>query len=611
MKSLCSIIAVLLVALIFTPCAALAQSKQDAKRIFNEAQRLRKNPRSAQDLQRAVDKYHQLLRILEQNGSYEGAIGEGANILGSLYEALGQYAKAVEYYKKSLAITRKLGDLKGEGLALGNLGGVYGYWGQYQKAVDHYEMELATARRIGVPEVEEQALMGLGNVYSDMGEYAKAVEYYEKSLAIYRKLGDLKGEGQTLGNLGIVYYDRGQYSKAVGYYEKSLAICRKLGDLKGEGQSLNNLANVYSGWGQNAKAVEYNEKSLAICRKLGDLKGEGQSLNNLGNVYAQRGETAAAMKNYEQALSIGTKIGVSTAWTKGYIAAAYLDQGDLAKAEPLVKQADKYLISGRFYLAKGDHARAKHCFQSILASAEKSRDVDRMFTSYAGLGMAYEGLGDNANAAEYFRKAVQLVETLRSGLNEAERETFFDVRIHGFYRTTPYEGLARVLTKMNKPLDALKQSEYLKARLFAEAVSKRSGYTGTDVPREIRDKDSALTNELAALSKNLQKAYEKGNKEVIASLEPQVKQAKDKLAAHVKMLRDKYPLFAATKYPQPMDLAQTALKDNEWVLSYDVGRSWFHRISDQGQRPEEGAVQTYSKKGIGRSGEAVQGTAGH
>ncbi len=36
------------------------------------------------------------------------------------------------------------------------------------------------------------------------------------------------------------------------------------------------------------------------------------------------------------------------------------------------------------------------------------------------------------------------------------------------------------------------------------------------------------------------------------------------------MLRDKYPLFAATKYPQPMDLSQTAIKDDEWVISYDV-----------------------------------------
>ncbi len=72
------------------------------------------------------------------------------------------------------------------------------------------------------------------------------------------------------------------------------------------------------------------------------------------------------------------------------------------------------------------------------------------------------------------------------------------------------------------------------------------------------------------MSKNLQKAYEKQNKEVIAALEPQVKTAKEKLAAHIEMLRKQYPFFAATKYPQPMGLDQSALKDNEWVLAYQV-----------------------------------------
>ena len=155
-------------------------------------------------------------------------------------------------------------------------------------------------------------------------------------------------------------------------------------------------------------------------------------------------------------------------------------------------------------------------------------------------------------------------------LNPTERETFFDVRIGGFYRTAPYEGLARVLAKMNRPVEAFKESEYTRARIFAESISKRSEYAGLDVPKDIRDKDSQLTDELAALTNNLQKAYEKQNKEQIAVLEPQVKEAKQKLSAHVDMLRKQYPLFAATKYPQPMDLKETALQDNEWVLAYHV-----------------------------------------
>ena len=70
-----------------------------------------------------------------------------------------------------------------------------------------------------------------------------------------------------------------------------------------------------------------------------------------------------------------------------------------------------------------------------------------------------------------------------------------------------------------------------------------------EVPKDVLERDSQLNDELGALTKKLQKGYEKQNKEVITVLEPQVKQAKEKLAAHVDMLRKKYPLFAATNTP--------------------------------------------------------------
>ena len=126
------------------------------------------------------------------------------------------------------------------------------------------------------------------------------------------------------------------------------------------------------------------------------------------------------------------------------------------------------------------------------------------------------------------------------------------------------------MIKMNRPTEAFKESEYTRARIFAEAISKRGEYAGLDVPKEIRDKDTHLTDELSALTKNLQQAYEKGNKKVIRVLEPQVKEAKQSLAAHIDVLRKQYPLYTATRYPQPMDLEGTSLGADEWVLAYHV-----------------------------------------
>ena len=201
---------------------------------------------------------------------------------------------------------------------------------------------------------------------------------------------------------------------------------------------------------------------------------------------------------------------------------------------------------------------------------EKEKDPTNLFISWTGLGLTYEAMRDYSKAAEYFTKAVDQAEELRSGLNASERATFFDVKVWGFARTAPYEGLARVLMKLNKPAEALKQSEYTKSRVFAESMSRRSAEASVKLPDDILKKDFQLNEQLASLIKKRQGGYEKGNREVVDAVEPQIKTLKSRIQSHIDMLRKEYPLFAATKYPQPMDLSQTDLKDSEWTLAYQL-----------------------------------------
>ncbi len=388
--------------------------------------------------------------------------------------------------------------------------------------------------------------------------------------AMSRVQKDRRGEGSILNNLGLAFADWGQYGKAVDCYEKSLDIKRELKDRRGEGSVLNNLGMVFADWGQYDKASAYYEKSLALSRELKDRGGEGNSLMNIGRVLEHRGRRKEAIENFEKGLAIYTEMKIPTRWPKALMADVYLDEGDLAKAEPLLNEVDSYNRWGRFYLAKADYPKAKEFYGKMIQSAEQSRNGNDLFSGYTGTGAACEELNDYPDALENYERAVKLTEDLRSTLSAAERESFFDARINGFFRTAPYEGLARVQMRLNKPQEAFQTTEYTKARVFAEALSRLSGKTTLDMPAEVLNRDHTINNELAALKKNLQKGFEKNNKLVIQSLEPQVRQMEDKLQAHIKMLREKYPLFAATKYPEPMDLTQTDLKDNEWVLAYHV-----------------------------------------
>jgi tetratricopeptide (TPR) repeat protein len=521
------------------------------------------------DYDKAIKYYSKSLAIDRALNNLQGE-GNSLHNLGNVFQNRGRYPEAVKYYEQSLAIRRGLKDRGGEGQTLNALGVVFMDWGQYAKAMRYYEKALAISQAVKDRKGEGQSLGNLAILYTKRGQYAKAVDYYQKSVEIFRELKNPQGEAKTFNNMGSVYKDWGRYGKAVDYFERSLAIDRALKNPQGEGHTLNNLGNLYADWGQYGKALDFLEKSLVIKRSLKDRWGEGQSLGNLGRVYARQGDSRKAKKKIQECLAIWENIKFPTEWPKYLLANLYLDEGDFRRAEPLLIKAGNRSSRGRLFLLKSEYGKAKSEYEKLFQSAEKNRNVDDLFTAYTGLGRSYERMRNYGKATEYYRKAVAFTEELRTSLTPNQREKFFDVKIAGFLRTAPYEGLARVLMRMNKPTDAFKGSEFTKARVFSEALARLSEGARFDVPSRVLKDDGRLNDQLAALKKSRQKAYEKGNKLVIDSLGPQVKDLEEKLRDHIKMLRAKYPLFAATKYPEPMELSQTALNDNEWALSYDV-----------------------------------------
>ncbi|CAG0974305.1 Transcriptional activator NprA [Methanosarcinales archaeon] len=219
---------------------------------------------------------------------------------------LVQFAMETEYksldeIRGSINLKEKLlselsGDDEISGYLLGSLGILYDQIGSYRKAIEYYEKALAIAHEIGDRRGEGADLGNLGNAYSDLGQVEKAIEYYEKALAIAHEIGDRRGEGTHLGNLGLAYSHLGHVEKAMDYYEKALTISQEIGDRRGEGNHLGNLGNAYSDLGHVEKAIEYYEKALTISHEIGDRRGEGNRLNNLGVAFKNT-------KNYMEALA--------------------------------------------------------------------------------------------------------------------------------------------------------------------------------------------------------------------------------------------------------------------------------------------------------------------
>jgi CHAT domain-containing protein/tetratricopeptide (TPR) repeat protein len=551
--------------------------------------------------------YKRSLEITEKAlGKNHPHVAYSLNNLALLYQAQGKYSEAEPLYQRSLAIKGKaLGkDHPDVATSLNNLAELYRVQGKYSKAEPLYKRSLAIREKaLGKDHPNlAQSLNNLAALYQAQGKYSDAEPLYQRSLAIREKaLGKAHPDlAQSLNNLASLYHAQGKYSEAEPLYERSLAIREKaLGkDHPHVAISLNNLAELYRAQGKYIEAEPFFKRSLGIWEKaLGkDHPHVATALENLGVLNQDRGNYPEALRMFQESLDIRRRKGLPLDEPQNLIANLYLDLGQVTSADPIVAQAGWSTTRARLCLMKKDFKGAKGYYERIRVFAEQNRNANNLFIAYTGLGMSWEGLADDTRAADSYRKAVDFMEDLRSSLARSDRERFFDAKVYGMSRTAPYEGLARVLMKLKKPVDALKESEYTKARVYAEWLSRRSEGTTSRVPKDVLGKDSQLNDQLAALSKRLQEAYGKADKEAIPVLEPQVKEAKQKLADHVDMLRRQFPLFAAIKYPQPMSLDQTALKDNEWVLAYHVTDSGIIIYLTQGKHLVKGVFKPFPRK---------------
>lgn len=249
--------------------------------------------------------------VLEKNVE-ENVISRALFNMGAIFKFFGQNEQALELYKQSLLISKKIGDRKGEGATLNNISQVYEAKSEYNIALSYLEQSLAIQQRIGDRQGEGTTLNNLAVATHAKGDYDSALRYLEQSLAIQQQIGDRHGEGSTLNNLATIANSKGNYDTALRYLEQSLAIRQQIGHRKGEAVTLNNMAAITLAKGDYKAAMRYLEQSLAIQQQIGDRKGEGVTLNNISQIYKARGDYDTALLYLEQSLVIVQQISDST-----------------------------------------------------------------------------------------------------------------------------------------------------------------------------------------------------------------------------------------------------------------------------------------------------------
>ncbi|CAF1447323.1 unnamed protein product [Rotaria sordida] len=343
-------------------------------------------------------KAEHLYQLLLEKASSDGDKAQYNGELGTVYDNIGEYLKAITFYERAIDIYKKMSPPNHSDLATSynNIGMVYYNMGEYSKALSSYERSLEIRKIVLPPNHPDLAASynNIGNVYNNMGEYSNALTYYEKDLEISLKAlppnhPDL---ATSYNNIGAVYYNMGEYSKALSSYERSLEI-KKIAlppHHPDFAQSYINIGAVYDEMGEYSKALPSYERSLEI-RKIAlppnhpDLAA---SYNNIGSVYYNMGEYSKALSSYERSLEI-KKIALPP------------NHPDLAGS---------YNNIGLVYSHMGEYSKA-------LSSYERSLEIKKialppnhpdLAASYNNISAVYYNMGEYSKALSSYERSLEI-----------------------------------------------------------------------------------------------------------------------------------------------------------------------------------------------------------
>lgn len=405
------------------------------------------------------------------------------NNLGIGYRALGQPAKAIASHEEALRLAQTAGDLENQADAISGLGAAYITQSQYQEGIRRYEQVLPIRRKLGDRQGEMNTLNNLGIAYSDLGEMQKSEQLYQQALAIARQLRDQQGESNALNNLGINAVTVGQYAQAIDLFQQSLQLCRQLKNPPCEASLLNQLGTVHKDLGEYNQAAAYHRQALKIQQQLGDPVGESSSLGSLGNLYLITDRPAEARQYYEQDLALQRQMGRprAEAIVLHNLASTYRKLGQPQQAQQLLQQAlqiSKRIgdrdgeSAGLETLAALNHDRAQYTeaiplFQQALTLRRRIQDRPGEARVLSNLGETYFDAGNLKQAETQLFAAVAILESLRTGLTDAQKVSLFETQ-----RRT-YTVLQKVLIQQRKHGQALEVAERGRARAFVDLLASR------------------------------------------------------------------------------------------------------------------------------------------
>jgi tetratricopeptide (TPR) repeat protein len=431
---------------------ALAASAAPAKPLLDQAFSLQQQGK----LKEARDLFHVAADQYRASGDQPN-LAFALSSASGISVLLGDYAGAITDADQAVKLRKALNDNAGLGADFNTLGRAYQYLGNYLAALERYQEALSVDRQQGDLVGQVTMLNSVGNIHYFLGHYGTALASYQDALklvdASHAQAWYSWGRKLTTGNIAVLY-------QRVGLQERALELFRENSG-KPEEMRPNEYAKIlvnegisYRRLGDPVKALEFYQAAQAVFRTSQDSDGEIGVLRSIGIARAMDlDDRRGAVQAFQEVL----KLSLATSNNRG------------------IAQANLYL--GEIQRRSNDYKRASDYLNAALEAAHKAGLVEEQWKSLYALGLIAGQGGDSQTALEDYRKAISIIESVRTGLVTSLKTDFLaDKR-------DVYDSLiAAELNQSSPSTDELLHSmERSRARTLGDRLTAQDGVAEIDM----------------------------------------------------------------------------------------------------------------------------------
>ncbi len=507
--------------------------------------------------------------------------GAALNNLGLVFDEQGNYAHSLSLFHQALEADRTANFERGEGDVLGNLGGDNELLGQYKEALKYYTQarELDEKRKLK-PNLSED-LINLGLCRLGLGEPERAIREFDRTLVLTRQIGLKKIEADAHSGKGLALVELGDYDAARKEYGRAIQAYEKSGSRQELTEALNDDGSLHALLGDTATAESDFHRAISIARTLGSPRGVTINLIALGDLewrgkhfdQAEALDQQAyswASKAKDQALMASSLLQLArTLQDKGHFdeaavkAGQALEIGRSTHAAPVEAQAQYRLAE--LNRRAGRRQQALSQYEAGETIARESEDTDMSWRLAYGKGQVLEALKRDQEALDAYRRAVRIIESVRSRLRE---ERFQSGYIQDKYQV--YLALVHLLLKMGKDGEAFFYSEKLRALSYLDIIHESLPPAAFKDSETLRHRINQLQR---ALDQRKAEPDSPGSRQAVESVSSQLQEAEREYQSRLDDLRSAHPRAAAMNgwLVPPLSAVQSRLPAGTALIEYLVG----------------------------------------